>query len=198
MTTQTGEGWIARGMGERDDTTAAKQRELDAFLAEVERSALRMAEFAVSDREEALDIVQDVMFAFARRYVRKPVEQWKPLFYRCLENRIRDWYRRQGVRSRWMAWLDRPDEPPMAQRFEDHGTPTPVERRRLDDFGEALGAALSALPHRQRQAFLLRSWEGLSVAEAATAMGCGQGSVKTHLSRAMKQLRERLAEFEDG
>lgn len=195
MAVLTGDRWIGFGMADGDDKAADLRRRLNAFLADVERRALRVAEFSVGHRDDALDIVQDVMLAFADRYARKPEDEWRPLFYRCLENRIRDHYRRHAVRSRWLTWLDRPDEPPVAQRFEDEDTPTPAERLALDRFSDALGAALERLPHRQRQAFLLRTWEGLSVAETAVAMGCGEGSVKTHLSRAMQQLRDQLGDY---
>ena len=168
---------------------------LDGFLASVERRALRMAELAVGDTDEALDIVQDVMIAFVRRYRRKPADQWPPLFYRSLENRIRDWYRRQSTRNRWLLRLDDRDEPPAAERFADPAAVSPVQRMQHDAFGAALERALQRLPHRQRQAFLYRTWEGLSVADTARAMGCGEGSVKTHLSRAMGALREHLTEL---
>lgn len=184
-------------MRDEDDGKAALGREMDAFLGDVSTRALRMAELAVRDREEALDIVQDVMLAFARRYGRKPRDQWPPLFYRCLENRIRDWYRRQGVRSRWTLSLEQPDRPPAAQDFPDPGVPEPPRQLESGDFGDALEGALAALPHRQRQAFVYRTWEGLSVADTARAMGCGQGSVKTHLSRAMRTLRTMLAAYAD-
>lgn len=193
MTAHSGAGYPHQLMTQTQRSADAR---MDAFLAEMERRALRMAELAVRDREEALDIVQDVMLAFVRRYARKPDAQWPPLFYRCLENRIRDWYRRQGTRNRWLVWLDEPGEAPAAQRFADPHLPGPAQRLGDSDFAQALEQALAALPHRQRQAFLYRTWEGLDVAETALAMGCGQGSVKTHLFRAMQTLREQLQEFQ--
>ena len=93
MTTRTGAVPLTCEMAEQDDSRADTARRLNAFLAEVERRAFHIARLAVSDREEALDIVQDVMLAFADRYARKPLDQWRPLFYRCLDNRIKDWYR---------------------------------------------------------------------------------------------------------
>ena len=82
---------------------------LDRFLRGIERRALRMAEFATGNREEALDLVQDAMFGFVRHYGAKPGQEWPPLFWRVLDSRINDWHRRQRVRNRWWAWLDRAD-----------------------------------------------------------------------------------------
>ncbi|MDX1569143.1 MAG: RNA polymerase sigma factor [Xanthomonadales bacterium] len=178
------------------DGAGTHQRErLDRFLQSVERQAFRMALLGVSDEQEALDIVQDVMLAFVRRYGRKPADEWAPLFFRCLENRIRDWYRRSSVRRRWMVWLDRPDQPAAAERFGSE-EPRPADAMSHDEFGVALEEALRSLPHRQRQAFLYRIWQGLSGSETALAMGCSEGSVKTHLFRALAALRERLEAFE--
>lgn len=168
-------------------------RALDRFLAGIERRALRMAEIATGNRDEALDIVQDAMLMLARRYARRAESEWGPLFHRILQNRIRDWYRRGKVRHRWLEWLhadDEDDDPlathadPRARRPEDE-----IGNRRA---GHAIEAALHALPRRQQQAFLLRAWEGLDVAATAAAMDCSEGSVKTHFSRAVHALREQL------
>ncbi len=171
---------------------------LDPFLREVERRALRMAEFSTGNREDALEIVQDSMFAFVRHYVHKPRTEWTPLFYRVLDSRILDFHRRRNVRSRWLGWLplrnnsdDIEAMDPLAQ-IADEVEPGPVQRHADGETANALEAALKALPLRQRQCFLLRVWEGLDVAETAIAMQCGEGSVKTHLSRAMSALRLRL------
>ena len=175
-------------------------RELDKFLAEVERRAFRMAQIALRDPDDALDAVQDAMLQLARAYANRPAEEWRPLFYRILENRIRDMQRRRTVRARIMAWLpahrDDEDEEgidPIAQAPSD--AVTPARRLELDESMQALEAALHELPNRQRQAFLLRNLEGMDVAEVATAMGCSEGSVKTHHFRALKALRARLGEF---
>jgi RNA polymerase sigma-70 factor (ECF subfamily) len=175
--------------------TAARQRALDNFLAGVERRALVMAELATRNREEALDLVQDAMLAFVASYGNKPQAEWPPLFHRVLQNRIRDWGRRNTVRSRWRVWLkghdDEPEADPLQQAADPAGR-SPEEQTALDDAGDALLAAIETLPTRQQQAFLLRTWEGLDVAATARAMGCSTGSVKTHLSRAMSALRDKL------
>lgn len=172
----------------------SRQRALEAFLCDVERRAFVMAEMATRDPDEALDLVQDAMFAFARRYADKPRAEWAPLFHRVLQNRIRDWARHQKVRNRWRSWLHRGDdsaEEPLEQA-PDPAIP-PIEQQ-LDhlEATERLQRAVSELPLRQQQAFLLRVWEGLDVAQTAQAMGCSQGSVKTHLSRALGNLRSHL------
>lgn len=176
-----------------------QSRELDRFLASVERRAFRIAQIAIRDVEDALDIVQDAMLQLARRYASRPSEEWRPLFYRILNNRIRDCQRRRAVRSRLMMWLP-------ARQPDDAGAPDPIEsaagteigpgdRVQVDETLRALEQALGDLPRRQQQAFLLRTFEGLDVAETAAAMGCSQGSVKTHYFRALQTLRARLGEF---
>lgn len=165
---------------------------LDTFLRGVERRALRMAELAVGSREEALDLVQDAMFGFVRHYSAKPATDWPPLFYRVLDSRLTDWHRRQQVRGRWLvAWFARgeDDEEDAVALAPDPRDPGPLARLAGAEAGAALDAALRDLPQRQRQAFLLRVWEGLDVADTASAMRCSEGSVKTHLFRALASLR---------
>jgi len=175
---------------------------LDQFLAGTERRAFRIAQYATGDAEEALDLVQEAMFGLVRTYRHRPSEEWAPLFYRILQSRIRDWQRRTWVRRRWRVWLgDRNAESMDAedpiQTFPDPSARNPSDLTALDHTTTALRAALEQLPHRQRQAFLLRTWEGLDVAETALAMGCSQGSVKTHYSRAVHTLRNRLEDHWD-
>jgi RNA polymerase sigma-70 factor (ECF subfamily) len=170
---------------------------LNGFLAGVERRAYRMAWIALRHDEDALDAVQDAMLQLARRYARRPCEEWRPLFYRILENRIRDLQRRRTVRSRVLAFLpwsgDEEDSDPV-ERAPDPA-PGPAAEVEGGQIGVALQHAVGLLPARQREAFLLRTLEGLDVAETATAMGCSEGSVKTHYSRAVHTLREQLGEF---
>jgi RNA polymerase sigma-70 factor (ECF subfamily) len=195
------------GTGLVTDTTAGRlelaednARALEAFLATVERRAFRIAQIALRDADDALDAVQDAMLQLVRRYAARPAPEWKPLFYRILENRVRDQHRRRGVRNRVFAWLpgrggeEQEDVDPIAAA----GDPAPGPEAQLES-GEALAAlegALHRLPARQRQAFLLRNFEGLDVAGTAVAMGCSEGSVKTHYFRAVQALRAMLGEFE--
>lgn len=174
-------------------------RELDRFLAGVEKRAFKIAQIAIRDTDDALDIVQDAMLQLARRYAARPSEEWKPLFYRILNNRIRDCQRRRVVRSRIMAWLpvrrDDEDEAPDPIESAAGNEIAPGEQAQIDETLHALERALGDLPARQQQAFLLRTLEGFDVAATAAAMGCSQGSVKTHYFRAVQTLRDRLGEF---
>ena len=171
------------------------RRDLDRFLGEVERRAFRTAELATGNREDALDIVQDAMFRLARGYDDRDEAQWGPLFHRILQSCIRDWYRRSRVRNRWRVWFANAPQDPRGDPLENQpGIPAPGPRQEAagQQFTQSLEHALRALPLRQRQAFLLRTWDGFDVAQTAKAMGCSQGSVKTHYSRAVHALRELL------
>lgn len=175
--------------------------DMDRFLRDVERRALRMAELSSGSRDDALELVQEAMFGFVRRYSSKPQSEWPLLFWRVLDSRLTDFHRRRGVRSRWMTWFAPRDEEddgedPIA-RLPDPAEPGPLARLADAEAMQALERALRALSRRQRQAFLLRVWEGLDVAQTATAMGLSEGSVKTHLFRALQQLRARLEASHD-
>jgi RNA polymerase sigma-70 factor (ECF subfamily) len=182
------------------DDVARKRRELDRFLASVERRAFRIAQIALRHEDDALDAVQDAMLQLVRAYSGRPAAEWPPLFYRILGNRVRDMQRRRSVRGRVMSWLpwqagdaDEEATDPIAEAPSPD--PAPVVRLELDEAMGALEAALARLPDRQRQAFLLRNFEGLDVAGTAAAMGCSEGSVKTHYFRAVQQLRVALGDF---
>jgi RNA polymerase sigma-70 factor, ECF subfamily len=183
-----------------DASSKARLRALNEFLASVELKAFRIAQISLRQEQDALDVVQDAMFQLARAYGERPADEWKPLFYRILENRIRDVQRRRMVRNRVIAWL------PFRRNDEDEEMPDPIEQAaspvagpvqqvQVDETLQALEVALQALPGRQRQAFLLRTMEGMDVAQTAAAMGCSEGSVKTHYFRAVNALRARLGDF---
>src|SRR5580704_6605691 len=182
-----------------DPEEQTRSRALNQFLAGVELKAFKIAQAVLRHEDDALDAVQDAMLQLARAYAERPPEEWKPLFYRILENRIRDMQRRRTVRGRVIAWLpyrgdedeDEPDPIAQAPSLE----PQPVKRLELDEAMGALEKALQALPRRQQQAFMLRTLEGMDVAETATAMGCSEGSVKTHYFRALQSLRAQLGEL---
>ena len=169
---------------------------LDGFLASVEVRGFRMAELALGHREDALDAVQDAMIAFLA-YRERPAAEWPALFFSVLRSRITDRFRRQTVRRRVLAVFgvrdDDEGEDPMS-RIAD-AAPGPAEIDEQERQWKALGLALRDLPRRQREAFLLRELQGLSVAETATAMGCSDGSVKTHLFRAQTALRALLDDW---
>jgi RNA polymerase sigma-70 factor (ECF subfamily) len=181
----------------------SQSAELNSFLIEVEQKAYRMAMYAVKDSSEALDIVQDAMLMLAEKYAHKTRAEWRPLFYRILHNRITDTHRRNTRRWRLFARpvetsdaadADERQADPMAS-LEGPPSANPEMRSQLDATTQRLSELVDALPARQQQAFLLRAWEGLSVAATATAMRCSQGSVKTHYSRAVHSLRDALAEI---
>ncbi len=169
---------------------------MDDFLASVERQAFRMAEFATRNADEALDIVQDAMIRLVKNYSTKPEAEWQPLFFQILQNCIRDWHRKKKVRDRWNGlrnlWRGAEDEEDPIQTLADPQGKHPGEHAALKDSAAALDTALKDLPLRQQQAFLLRAWEEMSVAETARAMKCSEGSVKTHYSRALHTLRDAL------
>jgi RNA polymerase sigma factor (sigma-70 family) len=171
---------------------------LDAFLAQVERRAFRMAELQLRQREDAMDAVQDAMLRLVKHYRDKPATEWSPLFWGILRRRIVDLQRRRKVRSIVVGWLggghdDDGDELPLWEPA-DQG-PGPLDRLHDAQSYADMAAAVRQLPQRQREAFMLRMLEGLDVAETARAMGCSEGSVKTHLSRAMHHLREQLEDW---
>lgn len=171
---------------------------LDAFLAQVERRAFRMAEIQLRHREDALDAVQDAMLRLVRHYADKPAAEWSPLFWGILRRRIVDLQRRRKVRSIVVGWLGGglDDDGGELPRWEpaDLG-PGPLERLHDVQSYADMAAAVQKLPRRQREAFMLRTLEGLDVAETARAMGCAEGSVKTHLSRALQNLRDQLEDW---
>jgi RNA polymerase sigma-70 factor (ECF subfamily) len=159
-------------------------------LSNVERRAFKQAVFAVRDEHGALDIVQDAMLKLAEKYSGRPVEEFPMLFQRILQNAIRDYFRRQKVRTLWTTILSsftlEEDADPLElldtrETLPAEGPQEMLERSQVISHVEQ---AIESLPARQRQAFLLRYWEELNVAETASAMGCSEGSVKTHCSRA--------------
>ena len=182
----------------RDQDLMTTSRALDQFLASVEKRAFKIAQIGLRNDDDALDAVQDAMMKLVQSYAARPAEEWRPLFHRILANRIRDMQRRRTVRGRIMAWLPARDSEddeefdPIAQApSQDAG---PAKRLELDEAIGALETAVADLPPRQQQAFLLRNFEGLDVSETASAMGCSEGSVKTHYFRALENLRGRLGE----
>ncbi len=184
---------------ERRGAVLEYTRELEKFLADIERRAFRMAQVALRDPDDALDVVQDAMLKLTRSYAARPSAEWRPLFYRILENGIRDVQRRRSVRKRIMTWLPGPKEDPDNEAADpldnvpDHATPIPEKLMQAQAL-DRLETSLRELPTRQREAFMLRNFEGMDVAETAAAMGCSEGSVKTHYSRAVHALRAQLGE----
>jgi RNA polymerase sigma-70 factor (ECF subfamily) len=182
-----------------DPISSMTNRALDQFLASVERRAFKIAQLGLRNDDDALDAVQDAMMKLVQSYAARPQEEWRPLFYRILANRIRDLQRRRTVRGRIMAWLPGRDAEDDGEEFDPVAQApspevTPARRLELDEAIGALETAVAELPARQREAFLLRNFEGMDVSETAGAMGCSEGSVKTHYFRALESLRARLGD----
>ena len=171
---------------------------IDQFLKHIEKRAFHMARLSTRSLEDAHDIVQESMYKLVQKYTDKDSSAWKPLFYRILNSKITDYYRRNAVKDRLFPWkktdiedaqdyfntaveqgIARSSEEPDAMMIRQQNT-------------AKLASHIQALARRQKQAFMLRTWEGLSTRETAKAMGCSEGSVKTHYSRAMIRLRSML------
>lgn len=183
-------------------SSMASRQELSAFLASIERKAFKQALFAVRDEDAALDVVQDAMMKLAEKYAENPAGEWPMLFQRILQNVIHDHFRRQKVRNLWTTLLSS-----LAPRNEDDDRDLLEILDAEGHLGQAESAGTEAeraqimriieeevarLPARQREAFLMRYWQDLDVAETASAMGCSEGSVKTHCSRATHTLAAAL------
>ncbi|MGH8733146.1 MAG: RNA polymerase sigma factor [Burkholderiales bacterium] len=175
----------------------ASRSELSAFLEGVEKRAFKQAVFAVRDEEAALDIVQDAMLRLAEKYGHLPAAELPALFHRIVQNAIRDWYRRQKVRSTWTTLISslNPDEDDERDPLETHDPgvqETPATQLEQSQVLEIIRQEVNRLPERQREAFILRYWEELDVADTARRMNCSEGSVKTHCSRAAHALQTAL------
>lgn len=176
----------------------ATQKELSDFLAEVERRAYKQALFALRDDHQALDIVQDAMLKLAEKYCARPAAELPLLFQRILQNTIRDHFRRQKVRALWTMPISsllggdpEGDADPLETlevADDSKFSEPPMEQASRSQVLALIEKALETLPGRQRQAFVLRYWEELDVSAAAKIMGCSEGSVKTHCSRATHAL----------
>ncbi len=169
---------------------AAAPATLDRFLADIDRRAFRFAESGLRQRDDALDAVQDAMVKMLA-YRDRPADEWSPLFWRILRSRIVDIQRRRGFRLRWLLPQREYEATP---DWTDTGPGPAGTHDQREGYARMLDA-LSALPRRQREAFTLRILEELDVASTAQAMGCSEGSVKTHLSRARSAMQSSLEDW---
>lgn len=186
----------------------ASEKELSDFLLEVDKRAFKRTLFHVKDVDAALDIVQDSMMSLAEKYADKPIDEIRMLFNRILANTTLDWFRRQKTRNALFSNMDDWESAATERDGDDspyallehyagpHGQTLVESAQASHERQEILNAiekALETLPARQREAFIMRYWEEMDVAETAAAMGCSEGSVKTHCHRATKALSEILA-----
>ncbi len=180
----------------------ATSAELSDFLKSVERRAFKRTAYHVRDDDAALDIVQDSMMKLAEHYGHKPVDELPMLFQRILTNTMLDWFRRQKVRnalfssfSDFQSDSEQDDfdiQESLTSSEPGTGPATPDAALSQQQLLLTIEAELLSLPARQREAFLLRYWEELDTAETAAVMGCSEGSVKTHCSRALHSLTKAL------
>ncbi len=172
----------------------ASAQEISDFLRQVEKRAFRQTAYAVRDDHVALDIVQDAMLKLADKYAGKPIEEYPMLFQRILQNTMRDYWRRQKVRNLWTTLFssfgqqEDEDYDPLETIEVESADSDPAGQLERAQIMALIEKALTKLPTRQREAFVLRYWEELDVAETASVMGCSEGSVKTHCSRAVSAL----------
>ena len=159
----------------------------------MERRAFRMAEIATGNREDALDILQDAMCKLVEKYADRDASEWGALFHTILQSRIHDWYRRNKIRNYFRAWLSADNDDPV-QTAIDEKARTPEQQLQASRRLDVLEQAIRELPFRQQQAFMLRIIEALDVKQTATIMKCSEGSVKTHYSRAVYTLRDKLGD----
>jgi RNA polymerase sigma-70 factor (ECF subfamily) len=179
----------------------ATDKELSDFLKSAERRAFKRTAYAVRDDDSALDIVQDAMIRLAEKYADRPAPELPLIFARILSNATMDWFRRQKVRQavvQTFSELEPAGEDAGFDLLETleaalDGGAGPAERLSRDQTLAQIEFEVAALPPRQREAFLLRYLEDLDVAETASVMGCSEGSVKTHCSRAVHALARALA-----
>jgi RNA polymerase sigma-70 factor (ECF subfamily) len=174
----------------------ASSQELSDFLRDVERRAYKQTVYAVRDDHAALDIVQDAMLKLAEKYANNPVTEYPMLFQRILQNTMRDYWRRQKVRNLWTSLLSsfgagkdgEEDHDPLDTIDVEDESSNPMIQLERSQTIKIIEKAIEKLPARQREAFVLRYWEEMDVAETAEMMGCSEGSVKTHCSRAVHTL----------
>ena len=180
----------------------ATEQELSDFLRSVDKRAFKRTLYAVRDEDAALDIVQDTMVRLAQRYADRPAAELPLLFQRILSNATMDWFRRQKVRNAVLSNLSDLEGSAEDADFDllesleslesTLGTESAADAVSRTQLLQLIEAEIADLPARQREAFLLRYWEEFDVAETAEVMGCSQGSVKTHCSRAVQALAKAL------
>jgi len=180
----------------------ATDKELSDFLKSVEKRAFKRAIYAVRSDDAAVDIVQDAMVRLAEKYSDRPAAELPLIFQRILSNATMDWFRREKVRSAVVTNLSEFNTADDGGDFDlletlhaledTMGTESAADAVSRTQILQLIDAEVAELPARQREAFLLRYWEEFDVGETAAVMGCSEGSVKTHCSRAVHALAKAL------
>ncbi len=185
--------------------TKASRLAIDGFLTSVQRRALAMARAALGNTDDAMDAVQDSMLQLVKSYADRDADEWRKLFYRILNNKINDLFRRRKLQQRFggllpgLSYQAKDEQNTASDPFDripatDSDPATHMERHRTII---NLYVHISRLPRRQRETFMLRCWEGFSTRETAQTIGCSEGSVKTHYSRALSALRKNLLQSDE-
>lgn len=184
---------------EQQDSAQLATARLNQFLQSVEKRAFVIARLATKDADDALDIVQEAMMKLAQRYAQCTEAEWAPLFHTILQSKINDWHRRQQVRNRWRVFFHSDSEDEEAPDPEDLVAQDvflePERELVVEELNGRLLQVIGQLPLRQQQALILRAWEGYDITQTAAIMKCSEGSVKTHYSRAIHNLRAKLEDF---
>lgn len=186
--------------GAIQDSTINLEKRLQLFMHEVSGRALVMMENACHQQDVAMDLVQEAFISLHQHYAHKTSEEWYPLFYTILNNKLTDWRRKEARRQQRFGWLrlnplsdeDQDNELQLA----DHQQLEPSEFLSQAVTADEIQEAVQALPVRQQQAFMLRAWEGFDIATTAKVMDCSEGSVKTHYHRAIQSLKKTLAHLD--
>ncbi|MEN9434061.1 MAG: hypothetical protein RLZZ422_1650 [Pseudomonadota bacterium] len=184
---------------EQQDDAPLTLARMNQFLQSVEKRAFIVARLATKDAEEALDIVQEAMLKLVQRYSQCSEAEWAPLFHTILQSKINDWHRRQQVRNRWRVFFnhdaDDEDHSDLEELVAQDVFLEPERQLAVEELNGRLLQVIGQLPLRQQQALILRAWEGYDITQTAQIMKCSEGSVKTHYSRAVHNLREKLEDF---
>jgi RNA polymerase sigma-70 factor, ECF subfamily len=173
------------------------RQQLDRFLARFETEAYKLAFVITQNRDDALEVVQDSMLKLVHKYSHKTAEEWRLLFFRILQNRLRDYQRRKSLRQLFHLSPNKSQDDPQSDALEqikDQHSASPDSELHSANAIQQIQQALGRLPLRQQQVFLLRAWQEFSTSETAFTLSISEGSVKTHYKRAIEQLRAQLGE----
>lgn len=170
-------------------TQSELTEQLNQFFILHEKKAYVIAFMSLKNQDDALDVVQDVMIKFVVKYKLKNQTDWTSLFYRMIQNRITDFHRQNTQKRKYFGVFSHDTEDNIVEQVADENHVSALKQIDNNMKIENLQQSLTTLPKRQLQAFICRIWEGLSVAQTAQSMKCSQGSVKTHLFRALNQIR---------